>query len=155
MAAEYGVKTTWPLGTKVAPLKELVGIPESNVDADKPLGSTIAIDVPPVYTIFPDDKSVPPPIPEAMVVVLPNVESARVDGLKEATDETLLEKSITFPFGARTGDWRLAARIFEKVGGILVVLYIHTFPVPPMTTFPFGSRTPPIPPKTPVVDRLE
>jgi hypothetical protein len=115
----------------------------------------MAIDDPPVYTIFPDGKSTPPPSPDSTVVVPPNVESVRVDGLNEATDETLLEKSITVPFGARIGEWRLAAIIFVKTGGLVVVLYIHMLLVPPMTTFPLGIRTPPVLPKTPVKVKLE
>jgi hypothetical protein len=75
--------------------------------------------------------------------------------LKADTEEILLEKSITFPFGARTGDCRVVAIIFEKIGGLVVVLYILILLAPPMTTFPFGMRTPPMPPNTPVEVKLE
>jgi hypothetical protein len=45
--------------------------------------------------------------------------------------------------------------MFENIGGLVVVLYIQILLVPPMTTFPLGIRTPPMPPNTPVEVKLE
>ena len=152
MAEAYGVKTTCPLGRSVAPQKELAG--KLMIDDDtRALGSIILIDETEKYTIFPEGSRAAPQLDELIAVPV-NVETARVVGLKEAMPLDG-EKSITFPFGARTGDCRGFATMFEKTGGFDVVLYIQILLVPPMTTFPFGMRTPPIEPITPVDVKLE